>query len=448
MSRLLVVGDAAMRVLEGGPHEICAVAGFDDALPRLLNEPWDLVVSSLPPSRALDLVRIARALKEPVPVVVIGDAAGTDALQAGASDCLPTADPGLLLAAVSRVVRTRPAALVDGPPKKLPAVPPTTGRTSMICLNCRRLFTPDEAAAAGAECTDCHLLLFPGEQSVIYDVELAPRFLNARYLPYRLLSRGTFADVWLAWQPDPGRRVVIKLLVNPSERSRFERESRVQATLKHPNIPAVFEAGEDPAGLFVAIEYIDGTTLLDFSDQLLGAIDERERIAHVLSLVVEVADTLDYMHARGYVHRDIKPSNIMITAAERAYLIDYGLARTIDRGEALTVEGTLLGTAPFMAPEQFRGVPEEIDARTDIWALGATLYLLFTARYPFIGSTFEELSERAQLTVPDPPRSFNEAIPVEVDRLIMISMSKLPERRYQKASAMAAAMRAALKRFG
>ncbi len=313
----------------------------------------------------------------------------------------------------------------------------------MICISCRRRSASGDPQK---QCTSCGVPLFPYDASFAGDLAEAPSFTGRRYLPYRLLSHSAFADVWLSWQPIPGRRAVLKLLASDVEiaRARFEREALIQRTLRHPGIPVVYEAGTDdllPRRHFVAIEYIDGTTLLDFSDHLLGAVAEADRIRRVLKLHIEVLDVLDYLHARGYVHRDVKPTNVLVTPEESAVLIDYGLARPV--GDWLTAEGMVIGTAPFMSPEQFRGVHDQIDGRSDLWSVAAMLYLLFTARYPFTGSTFEELFYRTSMSIPEPPRGFNSAIPDAVEGVILKAMSKLPEKRFQRAAEMAEALRRA-----
>ena len=314
----------------------------------------------------------------------------------------------------------------------------------VVCIGCGRRSRAEDWAGG---CDECDAPLFPAAPPLLADLAQAPRLLERRYLPYRRLSEGESCDVWLAWQPCKARNVVLKVLTTgtPADIARFEREADVQRSLLHPGIPAVIEAGRDaglPCGHFTAIEYVEGETLLDYSDALLGVLDEVERIRRVVRVTIDAADALESLHCRGYVHRDVKPTNILISRAGGVFLIDYGLARPVD--DALTIEGTVLGTAPFMSPEQFSGVPGDIDARTDVWALGAMLYLLFTARYVFTGSTFEQIADRVQTAVPVPARTFNPSIPAEVDRAIQKALSKLPERRYPSAGEFAAALRSCL----
>jgi DNA-binding NtrC family response regulator/predicted Ser/Thr protein kinase len=319
----------------------------------------------------------------------------------------------------------------------------------LACVKCGTPYTRAEAESTSGTCTRCgpQAILLPPEPTIARDLAEAPKFAGSRYIPYKLIARSTFSEVWLGWQPALSRKVIVKLLVGEGgqEAARFHREARVQASLKHPNIPTAYEVGTDAllgGRLFLVTEYIEGTSLDEYSDSLLGEIEEPERIHRILRLVAQSARALDYMHSKGYIHRDVKPSNIVVTPDERAYLIDYGLARSMTMSDSLTSVGTVMGTMPFMAPEQVRGTPEELDGRTDIWGLGASLYFLFTCRYAFHGGTFEEVSDHIQMSMPEPPRTHNPAIPEGVNRLILRCLSKLPERRHPRAGDLAQAIEA------
>ena len=336
----------------------------------------------------------------------------------------------------------------EAAPAPSPAVV-VTEPERLTCFKCGTTFTRAQSESSSGRCSKCgdlpEAILLPPDPAGMRDLADGPKFTDNRYIPYKRLSRSMFSQVWLGWQPGLSRKVIIKLLegTGEEEAARFHREARIQASLKHVNIPSAFEVGADPLlarRQFLVSEFIEGSPLDEYSDSLLGHAEERERIRRILRVAVQAANALDYMHSQGYVHRDIKPSNILVTPAEHAYLIDYGLARSIAMSDTLTSVGTIMGTLPFMAPEQVRGKSDPLDGRTDLWGLGATLYFLFTSRYPFPGAVFEDVADNIMEAPPSPPRLHNAAIPEGVERLILRCLSKQPDRRYQRASEVAQAI--------
>ncbi|MBM3890237.1 MAG: hypothetical protein FJ388_14075, partial [Verrucomicrobia bacterium] len=328
--------------------------------------------------------------------------------------------------------------------------------SSSACAACGHIYTAQEAARCNHKCPRCAgvegAILVPthaGDRGLPSDV---PKFKSNRYVLYKLIDRSEFSEVWAGWQPSLCRRVVIKFLTaqDPNLLERFKREARIQATLRHPHIPAVYEAGTDelrPDQMFLAIEFIEGAALDQHSKDLLAKGNEKDRIREVLTLGRQIALALDYLHTQGLVHRDLKPQNIIATRNQCAYLIDYGITRSFHSEERLTSEGYILGTVPFMAPEQFTGDVKGLDGRTDVWGLGATLYYVLTGHLPFPGTKFEEVAQLIASAPPQSPRQVNPELNEETEQMLLRALEKSPHLRYARASDMAAAVQAAMDRY-
>jgi len=260
----------------------------------------------------------------------------------------------------------------------------------------------------------------------------------------REVGRGGMGVVYLATDRRLGRRVALKVIVpelaaDPRFRQRFEREARVAATLEHPHVVPVYEAGEQDGSLFIVMRFIDGQDLASHVRDH-GPLSA-PRLAR---LIVQVAGALDAAHRSGVVHRDVKPANVLLTGAgddELAYLTDFGLTREAASDSGITVTGQWVGTVDYAAPEQILGNPT--DARSDVYALGCTAFCALTGQPPYQGAPAARLFAHMH----DPPPSASEAragLGAGVDAAIAGAMAKVPDDRFQSAGDFARALAAAL----
>jgi serine/threonine-protein kinase len=224
-------------------------------------------------------------------------------------------------------------------------------------------------------------------------------------------------------------------------RRRFEEESRIAVSIRHPNVVPIHNAGEEDGLLFVTMDLIEGTDLRGVLNRE-GTVDP-QRTARIVS---EVASALDAAHARGLVHRDIKPGNILVEGSgetERTYLTDFGLARQVDATTGVTATGAFVGTLDYVAPEQIRG--ERVDARADVYALGCVLYELLTGNPPFAARDDKVAKMYAHLEE-DPPslRVMRPDLPGGLDLVIKRALAKDPADRFPSAGDLARAVAAAV----
>jgi DNA-binding beta-propeller fold protein YncE len=248
--------------------------------------------------------------------------------------------------------------------------------------------------------------------------------------------------VYRATQTALDRVVALKLIVpeladDPGLRDRFERESRIAASIDHPNVLPLYYAGEQDGVLYQAMRYVDGTDLRTLV-RAHGALPPERAV----KIVAQVAAALDAAHARGLVHRDVKPANVMLTEGEHAYLGDFGLSRRTASQDASTAGGSVVGTFDYVAPEQIRG--ERVDARADVYALGGVLFTALTGQVPFPRES-DEARLWAHLQA-EPPRLSERApnLPPELDAVVARALAKRPDDRYPSAGDLARAARAAL----
>lgn len=259
---------------------------------------------------------------------------------------------------------------------------------------------------------------------------------------YRIVSRlgeGGMGEVYLATDTRLDRSVALKVLPtavarDPTRMERFDREAKAASALNHPNVAHIYEIGEDDGIHFLVMEFIEGEALDRRIDGRPLPLDDIGQIG------AQIADALDAAHAKGIVHRDIKPANIIITPRGIAKVLDFGLAKVMERQSSiesqmatrtLSAAGELIGTVAYMSPEQALGHP--VDHRTDIFSLGVVLYQMATGRTPFEGSSPSETIARILGAQPEAIARFNYEVPEDLDRIVRKCLEKDRERRYQSA---------------
>jgi tetratricopeptide (TPR) repeat protein/predicted Ser/Thr protein kinase len=243
-----------------------------------------------------------------------------------------------------------------------------------------------------------------------------------RYVRVSLLGQGGAGEVWKAWDTGLERWVALKFLKfeDSEELARLKREAQTAARLSHPNIAAVFEMAEANGRTFLVMEYIDGQTLATYPRK-----DHRK----LVSLMRDVALAIQYAHDQGVIHRDIKPGNIMVDTAGRPFIMDFGLARHINSDRSLGEY--ILGTPSYMSPEQAKGAG--IDARSDVYSLGATLYELLSDRPPFRGKNALDTLDQVIRDEPPPLDRISE----DLRTIVITCLMKEPTRRYASAAQVA-----------
>lgn len=271
------------------------------------------------------------------------------------------------------------------------------------------------------------------------------------------LSHGGQGVVYRAVQKSTKREVAIKVLLegvyaSETAKKRFQREIELAAQLQHPNIITIFHSGVTDDGLqYCVMDYVHGLPLHRFVRARELVLDE------TLRLFSTVCDAIEYAHGRGIIHRDLKPSNILVNADGQPKILDFGLARTLaaPAGTVVSSSGNVMGTLPYMSPEQAQGRRDEVDARTDVYALGISLYELLTGHFPYpVDGQMGDVIRHIVETPPAPPsrkwrsdsgvrsksshRFRSGACPIghEVQTILFKALAKEPERRYQSAAAL------------
>jgi TolB-like protein/Tfp pilus assembly protein PilF/predicted Ser/Thr protein kinase len=264
---------------------------------------------------------------------------------------------------------------------------------------------------------------------------------GTRLGPYKIeapIGAGGMGEVYRATDTRLSRDVAIKILssrftAEPDARLRFEREAHTASALNDPHICTIYDVGQHEGRQFLVMELLEGRTLKQYMDGQSLAVEQ------VLKLGMQIAGALQTAHGKGIIHRDVKPANIFVTERGEVKVLDFGLAKLLPPTDqdathslTLTEPQAVLGTLPYMAPEQLRG--EKTDARTDIWGVGAVLYEVATSQRPFREELSTRLTDAILHQPPTPPRALNGAIPTELERIILKCLDKDPENRYQSAT--------------
>lgn len=253
---------------------------------------------------------------------------------------------------------------------------------------------------------------------------------------YRLIepiAEGGMAIVWRAQHIALERPAALKIVradltADAEFRRRFAAEARAAAAIDHPNVVTVFDAGEDGGNLFLAMALVDGSTLRDLLDRS-GPVP----VARAVEIVGAIAGGLDATHAAGLVHRDVKPANVLIDQRSGDVRItDFGVVKT-QESSTITRSGAMVGTLDYLAPEQIRG--DEVDPRTDVYALGCVLYELVAGGVPFPRAT-APARMRAHLHDPVPRLSSAAEAPAALDDVVATAMAKAPGERFASAGAL------------
>jgi eukaryotic-like serine/threonine-protein kinase len=268
------------------------------------------------------------------------------------------------------------------------------------------------------------------------------RLLGGRYQVGELIGRGGMAEVHAGHDTRLGRTVAIKMLRSdlardPSFLARFRREAQSAAGLNHPSIVAVYDSGEDHetesggatvALPYIVMEYVEGRTLREILTETT-VMDPAE----AARVTEGVLDALAYSHRMGIVHRDIKPANVMVTPFGEIKVMDFGIARAIaDSAATMTQTQSVIGTAQYLSPEQAQGNP--VDARSDLYSAGCLLYELLTGRTPFVGSSPVSIAYQHVGQAPQPPSAYKPGLSADLDAVVLHSLVKDRDARYQDAS--------------
>ncbi len=278
-----------------------------------------------------------------------------------------------------------------------------------------------------------------GAEPVGGDAAVEPGTRLAYFGDYELmkeLGRGGMGVVYKARQLSLNRPVAVKLLqadilASDDELRRFQNEAEAVALLDHPNIVPIFEVGQYKGRHYFSMKLVGGPSL----EKKLSYFATDPKAA--ARLVKTAAEAVNHAHQRGILHRDLKPSNILLDERGEPYVTDFGLAKRVEGDSELTVSGAILGTPPYMAPEQASGRRGAVTTATDVYGLGAILYALLTGRAPFQGESVPDILEQVRDRPPEPPSKKSQGTPRDLEIICLKCLDKQPRRRYLSAQALA-----------
>jgi serine/threonine protein kinase len=261
--------------------------------------------------------------------------------------------------------------------------------------------------------------------------------VDGRYRLLRRIGSGGMADVWCAADSQLDRRVALKMLHERFAQDhefveRFRREASSAAGLQHPNVVAVFDRGEVDGTYYIAMEYVEGSSLKDL-------IARGMTIPEAVEVTRQVLGAARFAHSHGIIHRDLKPHNVLIDGEGRAKVTDFGIARA--GVSEITQTGSVMGTAQYLSPEQAQGLA--VSPASDLYSIGVILYEALTGRVPFEGDSAVAVALKQVSEPPVPPSRLNPAVPPALDAVVMKALAKDPANRFRAADDFIAALDAA-----
>ena len=250
------------------------------------------------------------------------------------------------------------------------------------------------------------------------------------------IARGAMGVVYKARQISLNRTVAVKMilsgdLANESDIQRFRIEAEAAAHLQHPNIIGIHDVGQHDGHHFFSMEYVAGENLSQIIRK--GSVPPKQAARYVR----QIADAIGHAHRKGVTHRDIKPSNVLIDDKDQARFTDFGLAKRVECDQQLTASHQIVGTVPYMAPEQVMGSRDRVGPASDIYSIGVLFYELLTRQQPFRGRTALDTLEQIREHDPKLPRQINPQIPRELEMICLKCLEKNPEKRYGSAQELA-----------
>lgn len=299
---------------------------------------------------------------------------------------------------------------------------------------CRRCGEPLAGPELSGNCPRClAALLLTADSSAPIEPSTVP--MLRRIGDYELLeeiARGGMGVVFRARQVGLDRVVAVKLLrdstlAQPEDVKRFRAEAAAAGRLKHPNIVAIHDVGEENGQHFLAMDLVAGRNLAELTRE--GPLEAR----HAAELTAKIANAVQHAHAQGILHRDLKPSNILMDAEGEVFVTDFGLARPLDSGSSLTMTGQLLGTPAYMSPEQAGGSSDSIGPTADVYSMGALLFHLLAGRPPFVSNSLPELMRLVAKVEPLSPQLLNPSVPRDLATVCLKCLAKRPGDRYGSA---------------
>ncbi len=285
-----------------------------------------------------------------------------------------------------------------------------------------------------------------------------PARRTGRYFLKNFHAKGGMGEIWMAVDGDIGRPVALKRMLKGREhhREQFIKEAQVTGQLEHPGVVPVHELGVDENGQpYYVMKFIQGRTLGDAVKEYHGSADSKElRLHRLLSVFVNLCQTVAYAHSRGVIHRDLKPDNVMVGAYGETLVLDWGLAKVVGAAEEssdpfgkiqlsntddtmATVDGSIKGTPAYFAPEMAEGQVDNIDQLSDVYLLGSVLYSILTGRAPRHAKKMKELLALARTKPPDPPRQINPDVSKPLNAICVKALAHDKKDRYPSAAALA-----------